>query len=448
MASADAPETTGEQATGPSDQGPAAAAPPTLSRKAQKRQRRQAEFDAHREEFKKARKEKRVQLKQRRREEREKQIEEGTYVPPERKKGPPVGQAGSGVRVVLDMDFDDKMSEKDMESAAAQVARCYSVNRAAKKTVDLVAAACGPKMTAALSKRVPDWTKWKNFISFDERQYHQMNEKDDIIYLSADSPDVLERLEPGKSYIIGGLVDHNKHKGLCQDRAMKLGIKTARLPISEFIVLASRKVLTINQVLEIMLKYLDMESWRGAFMETIPQRKLQPKVVKPAGKDPEGGAAEDEEDADADVDADGEHASEDEENNDEFFQEANETLAEHAAGDEADQAGSATKADSAEAGEPHGGATSVAVVQPAAGDRRAAAPSSDDDEPLFVPARVQQGSDRRDRGRGGYRDHGDRDRGSNGAGHGGANGCPEGPMGPPAIMQPRSIKRKIMSMED
>lgn len=41
--------------------------------------------------------------------------------------------------------------------------------------------------------------------------------------------------------------------------------------------MSSRFVLTTNQVVEIMLKYLECRDWKEAFMEVIPQRK-QPKL--------------------------------------------------------------------------------------------------------------------------------------------------------------------------
>ena len=38
--------------------------------------------------------------------------------------------------------------------------------------------------------------------------------------------------------------------------------------------MAARHVLTVNQVLEIMLRWLETRDWEKAFMAIIPQRKL------------------------------------------------------------------------------------------------------------------------------------------------------------------------------
>lgn len=42
---------------------------------------------------------------------------------------------------------------------------------------------------------------------------------EELVYLTADSPDTITQLEKGKVYILGGLVDRNAHKGLCYKKA-------------------------------------------------------------------------------------------------------------------------------------------------------------------------------------------------------------------------------------
>ena len=43
--------------------------------------------------------------------------------------------------------------------------------------------------------------------------------KADLVYLTADAAADLHDVDPSKVYIIGGLVDRNRFKNLCQSRA-------------------------------------------------------------------------------------------------------------------------------------------------------------------------------------------------------------------------------------
>ncbi|KFX91261.1 hypothetical protein O988_07825 [Pseudogymnoascus sp. VKM F-3808] len=94
-----------------------------------------------------------------------------------------------------------------------------------------------------------------------------------IVYLSSDSEHTLETLSPYTTYVIGGIVDKNRHKGLCHRRANELGIPTAKLPIGEYMQMQSRTVLTTNHVVEIMANWLESGDWGQAFMKAIPKRK-------------------------------------------------------------------------------------------------------------------------------------------------------------------------------
>lgn len=74
--------------------------------------------------------------------------------------------------------------------------------------------------------------------------------KHDAIYLTADAPatkeHIVENIESSKVYIIGGLVDRNRHKGLTYRKADELGLRTARLPIEENVTLIGSPSLTTN----------------------------------------------------------------------------------------------------------------------------------------------------------------------------------------------------------
>lgn len=52
-----------------------------------------------------------------------------------------------------------------------------------------------------------------------------------IVYLTGDSENELQELSEDEAYIIGAMVDHNRHKGLTHKLAVEAGIRHARLPL-------------------------------------------------------------------------------------------------------------------------------------------------------------------------------------------------------------------------
>ncbi|KAI7184761.1 hypothetical protein D0869_10004 [Hortaea werneckii] len=125
------------------------------------------------------------------------------------------------------------------------------------------------------------FSKYADLADSDKRK---LQEEGEVVYLTSDSPHTLTEMKPYSTYIIGGLVDKNREKGICYKRACeaaekckvegrKMEVKTAKLPIGEYLEMSSRKVLATNHVNEIMLKWLECGDWGEAFMRVIPKRK-------------------------------------------------------------------------------------------------------------------------------------------------------------------------------
>jgi tRNA (guanine9-N1)-methyltransferase len=136
-----------------------------------------------------------------------------------------------------------------------------------------------------------------------------------IVYLTSDSSNILDRLSPNTSYIVGGIVDKNRHKGLCYKRACERGIATAKLPIGEYMTMQSRSVLAVNHVVEIMLRWLETGDWGEAFLSVIPKRKEAKLKVNKNGDAVDGAAVVEGEDADANAEAQAEDKAEEEDDN-------------------------------------------------------------------------------------------------------------------------------------
>lgn len=205
--------------------------------------------------------------------------------------------------IVIDLGFDDLMTDGEITSMASQLTYVYSVNKSAKRPFAAVLhTSFGPETTPRLWEKLGKsmWSRWVRMHFWEQgldvladvmrkgeqeaveeketgtagtseenessteahdgeadlrkaltgpKLPHTIPASSQLVYLSADADEELTTLSPNEVYVIGGIVDRNRHKMLCQNKAEKLGIRTARLPIGSFIDnLPTRKVLTVNQV--------------------------------------------------------------------------------------------------------------------------------------------------------------------------------------------------------
>lgn len=96
---------------------------------------------------------------------------------------------------------------------SSQLTRCYAVNRLSTRQVTLRVTSLNGRLLQRYQTVINNQhLRWKN-VKFSDKDYEITDEnRDDLIYLTADSPDTIEDLEAGKSYIIGGIVDRNRYK--------------------------------------------------------------------------------------------------------------------------------------------------------------------------------------------------------------------------------------------
>nr|XP_054773160.1 tRNA methyltransferase 10 homolog A-like isoform X2 [Lytechinus pictus] len=230
---------------------------PVLSKNQLKKQRRHERWAETKKERRKKEREKNKDRKRKMLEEARKQgIDEESLVVKKRKMSDP-----------------EASNIKDIKKLIKQIQRCYAENRKANKPLQLYVSSLKDKTKQILDDVIEGYQKWD--IHFREEEPEAAFGSENIVYLAAESPNVLQDLDPNKAYIIGGLVDHNHYKGYCYEKVIENGWSHAQLPIGDFVKLNSRKVLAVNHVYEIILAYVQLGNWKDAFFQVLPNRKVK-----------------------------------------------------------------------------------------------------------------------------------------------------------------------------
>ncbi|XP_014358404.2 tRNA methyltransferase 10 homolog A isoform X1 [Papilio machaon] len=174
------------------------------------------------------------------------------------------------IGIIIDLSFDHLMLEKDRFKVIKQILRCYSINRRSETPLQFHITSLGEKAKSDMSRH-NGFENWD--IEYHEQPYTEIFPKDKLVYLSSESDNVIEKFDEETYYIIGGLVDHNQHKGLCHKIAVEQGIRHCQLPLNKYVNMKTRKVLTIDHVFEIVLRVCEGVPWQDAILDVLPHRK-------------------------------------------------------------------------------------------------------------------------------------------------------------------------------
>ena len=198
----------------------------------------------------------------------------------------------NGMRVIIDCDFEHLMNEQGNKSMVRQIVDLYSINKISSNPFRVILYGVGKQIKEGLEKS--DYKNWIGIEIYFKEDYPSFDKfieeilykddkrslddiKKDVYYLSADSENNIENIDSNATYIIGGIVDRNKYKGLSLNKAKKLGINHGKFPIGDYLKLQSSQVLTTNHTFHILNEFSIKHDWKEAFVSIIPKRKQEEK---------------------------------------------------------------------------------------------------------------------------------------------------------------------------
>ncbi|XP_015258791.1 PREDICTED: mitochondrial ribonuclease P protein 1 [Cyprinodon variegatus] len=180
-----------------------------------------------------------------------------------------------GQPIVFDMSYESNMSRREIENTVSQLMEVEGWNRRAAEPFHLHFCNLHPDgfYKTELLKRYSEETWERLLITSTEQHYIKLFPREQLVYLTADSPNVLRSFDHSKVYIIGALVDRSIQSGLSLANAKRLNLATARLPLDEFLHWdMGAKNLTLDQMIRIMLTVKDTGKWVEA-LKFVPTRK-------------------------------------------------------------------------------------------------------------------------------------------------------------------------------
>nr|XP_021527184.1 tRNA methyltransferase 10 homolog B isoform X3 [Aotus nancymaae] len=185
----------------------------------------------------------------------------------------------SGPRLCIDLSMSHHMSKKELSRLAGQIRRLYGSNKKADRpfwicltgfTTDSPIYEECLRMNDGFSSYLLDITEEDCFSLFP---------LETLVYLTPDSEHALEDVDLNKVYILGGLVDESIQKKVTFQKAREYCVKTARLPIQEYMVRNHNgknyhsEILAINQVFDILSTYLETHNWPEALKKGVSSGK-------------------------------------------------------------------------------------------------------------------------------------------------------------------------------
>ncbi|XP_041458532.1 tRNA methyltransferase 10 homolog C-like [Lytechinus variegatus] len=180
-----------------------------------------------------------------------------------------------GPKIAFDFSYENLMRKQEVISLVQQLMHVMNANKRAKDPFDIhwVGLTSETQSLHELN-RLHGVAMEHIMVNHTEKDLLEVFPKKDIIYLSADSPNVMKSYDSDKVYVIGALVDRNIiYTGQSLARAKRFGLEHARLPLDRHLQWTTgAKNLTLDQMIKIMIEMNTSGDWVKA-LQHVPVRK-------------------------------------------------------------------------------------------------------------------------------------------------------------------------------
>lgn len=179
-----------------------------------------------------------------------------------------------GRRIVIDCEFEAKMSDRENKSLIAQLKYIYSKMKKSPVPVSLTLTGYGGRLEELIKyHNAEQWEMHWEPRTLAALLADGMLEKEKTVYLSPDASDVVSQIDTDTVYIIGGLVDGSVLKDVSKSKAAELGVRTQKLDLAAFKGNCSfRNCLNVNDVFNILVESMEGKPLADAVQANMPLR--------------------------------------------------------------------------------------------------------------------------------------------------------------------------------
>lgn len=141
----------------------------------------------------------------------------------------------NGPHLIFDFAFEQTMSDQELTNLVLQIQLCHGENKVVREPFHFhfCNVITGSQTEMKLRRGIPNLDELP--VTITAEHYLDCYPKERLVYLSPNSPNLLEKFDVDDVYIIGAIVDKAVEDPLTFAKAKKEKIRTARFPLDQHV---------------------------------------------------------------------------------------------------------------------------------------------------------------------------------------------------------------------